>query len=317
MALPLKESQAIAEVADVLSTFLPASGSDQWKGQITFRTVAQRIGLGQFWQPGSKRKSLSGLFEQTFASRPGLFEKLIVDIVREGMIYRKGEKAIQRAEILHLNELILRLGFKFPDLWDPTFLGSLPAPDEQVIPNQEPETEKVERQSSGQPIPAQHLDVLRKRFFDLSRWIDRQAAGRAFQDFLYELLEAADLGPKRPFRVTGEEMDGSFELDDEVYLLEAKWEQAALSEAPLLIFREKVQSKSSITRGAFFALNGATDPAMEAITRGKQPNFFIVNGYDIACVLQGVIELPDLLRKKRRWLAERGVVFISAHALVD
>jgi|GEM_PF-6246744 len=39
MALSLKESRAIAEIAELLYSFLPGSGNDKWKGHISYKTV--------------------------------------------------------------------------------------------------------------------------------------------------------------------------------------------------------------------------------------------------------------------------------------
>lgn len=100
-------------------------------------------------------------------------------------------------------------------------------------------------------------------------------------------------------------------------LVEAKWEKKALSEAPLMVFREKVQGKSTITRGAFIALNSCTSEALDAITRGKQPNFFIIDGYDLVNVLEGTLTLKELLRAKIRCLAEEGRLLLSATEIIQ
>ncbi len=54
MVLSLKESQAIADMAQLLYDFLPGSGNRNWKGHVSFKTVAEEVGVGGFWQPGSK-----------------------------------------------------------------------------------------------------------------------------------------------------------------------------------------------------------------------------------------------------------------------
>jgi hypothetical protein len=53
MALKLKESSAIAEMADLLSDFLPGSGNAAWKGHVSFKTVAEKVGVGEFWKLGN------------------------------------------------------------------------------------------------------------------------------------------------------------------------------------------------------------------------------------------------------------------------
>jgi hypothetical protein len=99
-------------------------------------------------------------------------------------------------------------------------------------------------------------------------------------------------------------------LDHEVYLLEAKWEQSLLSEGPLLVFRGKIEGKSSITRGVFICLNGISVPAKTAITQGKQPTFFVVDGHDLMMILCGAADLVEFLRQRRRLLGEEGVVCV-------
>ncbi len=139
---------------------------------------------------------------------------------------------------------------------------------------------------------------------------DRPAAGFAFEKLLNDLFEASDLAPRKPFRVVGEQIDGSFVLDHEVYLIEAKWQQATVSESDLLVFRGKIEGKSAFTRGVFVALNGASDQAKQAIPRGKQPVFFAVDGYDLMMVLSEEISLIEFFRLRQRLLAEEGLAFV-------
>ena len=48
MPLPLKESRAIRELAEVFYDFLPGSGNASWKGHVSFRSVAEKVGVGDF-----------------------------------------------------------------------------------------------------------------------------------------------------------------------------------------------------------------------------------------------------------------------------
>jgi hypothetical protein len=107
-----------------------------------------------------------------------------------------------------------------------------------------------------------------------------------------------------------EQIDGSFELDYEVYLLEAKWHQEPSPAADLYVFREKVEGKSKFTRGVFLSINGVSRDAVDAITRGKQPNFFIIDGYDVMMLLEDIMNLPVFLRRRQRLLAEEGHVCV-------
>jgi hypothetical protein len=81
-----------------------------------------------------------------------------------------------------------------------------------------------------------------------------------------------------------------------------------LSEAPLLVFRGKVEGQSNVSRGVFVAVNGYTDACLTASRVGKQPNFFLLDGYDLVQVLEGHIDLAVLLREKLRVFAAKGDV---------
>jgi Restriction endonuclease len=140
----------------------------------------------------------------------------------------------------------------------------------------------------------------------------RQEAGLRLEGLLTRLFTLFDLEPNGPFRVVGEQIDGSFDLDREVYLLEAKWTAEPTNEAALLILRGKVEGKSQFTRGLFLSINGYTRDAVDAITRGKAPNFVMVDGSHLYRVLDGQIRLDVLLRRLIRHLAETGTPYLPA-----
>ncbi len=311
MSLPLKESNAARALASALVDFLPGGGARIWSGHVNFGTVAQKAGVGAYWaSQGSKTPRLAELFEKTIQFQRDRFEPLILGIVREGLTYcRKNGKSITKKEIDHINGLILEIGFQFPDLWDKDFRDALDIDDTARAKShvdaatREHEVRVTERQQQ-----IRELGNLQTEFVALTCLENRQEAGRRLETLLNRLFELSDLKPRAPFRVEGEQIDGSFLLDGEVYLVEAKWEKNALGQAELLVFRGKIESKSAFTRGVFIALNDVTEPARDAITRGKQPNFFIMNGYDLMMILQGAIPLAEFLRRRQRLLAEEGAV---------
>jgi Restriction endonuclease len=312
MTLPLKESQAIDGLAELFYNFLPWSGSQAWKGHVTFRTVAEKSGVGDFWQSGSKRPMIAALLEQTLEYRRSRFEPLILGIVRAGITYRhKQGNPVKPEEIGVLNGLLLEVGFKFPDLWNPQFHEMLRTDNktrakeyvERIISEERLQT-TIERKRS------EELNRLSQDFLGLYNQTDRQNAGLAFERILNKLFSINGLNPREPFRIVGEQIDGSFELDNETYIMEAKWEKHPLPEADLLVLRGKIEGRSAYTRGVFIAFNGITDQAKQAIIRGKQPNFFVIDGYDLTMVLSEQICLEELLRQKRRILAEEGLVFV-------
>src|SRR4051812_44219662 len=113
MALSLKESRACSDMASILSHFLPGSGNASWKGHTSFRTIAANIGVGDYWQSGSKEPMVNALLQRTLEHHRSLFETLILDVVRAGIAYRqKKDSPISEKEIERLNGHLLEVGFK-------------------------------------------------------------------------------------------------------------------------------------------------------------------------------------------------------------
>ncbi len=90
--------------------------------------------------------------------------------------------------------------------------------------------------------------------------------------------------------------------------VEAKWEAERLAEDKLLVFRGKIEGKSSFTRGVFVSISGFSPECLQSISKHKQPTFFLLDGYDLTTVLEGQVTLTDVLRAKRIRLAEEGTL---------
>lgn len=306
MALSLKESRAARELAEALRDFLPGSGHKAWRGHVSFKSIAEDVGVGDFWQQGSKIPMIAALLERTLEFRRGRFEPLVLEIVRAGLTYRqKNDRPVTPDEIEQINGLIIEIGFKFPDLWDPDFAAALRADGSTRAVERVRQVHLEERlRESKRSQRSQELEELKREFISLHEMADRQGAGLRLEKVLNRLFALHGLEPREPFRVSGEQIDGSFELDHEIYLVEAKWRHEPIPAADLYVFREKVVGKSHITRGVFLSVNGYTPEAPEALLRGKQPNFFLVDGYDVMMLLENAMELGIFLRKRVRLFGE-------------
>lgn len=263
------------------------------------------------WPGGSKKPAINSLLSQSLEHERGSFQNLILEIVRSGIGYRERQNnPITTAEIDQLNGHIYEIGFKFPELWDKGFRDSLQQTTTERAQQHVKQADAEQQEISTKAKHSKELLLLKEEFSRLSTEADRNKAGISLEGLLNKLFVLCGLNPRSAFRVTGEQIDGSFVLEGEIYLVEAKWEKSALPEADLLIFRGKIEGKSTFTRGVFIALNDVTDVARDAITRGKSPSFFVMNGYDLMMILSEAMSLTDFLRKRIRLLAEEGRVCI-------
>lgn len=133
-----------------------------------------------------------------------------------------------------------------------------------------------------------------------------QARGFAFEKYLNNLFEIYGMEPRGSFRITGEQIDGSFLLHNEVYLLEAKWTNKKIDKGDLVIFNEKVSSKSGFTRGLFISFSGFSDEALATFATGRTVNIILMTVQELAVSLNRKLDLITILSSKVRALAEEG-----------
>jgi hypothetical protein len=302
MSLSLTESQAINEIAELLYDFLPGKPHPYADQDISFPGVAHKLGLSHYWRSGSKLPALTTLLEKTLETRRDLFCRLILETVRTGMKYRNNKgNPVTRDEIKALNELILQVNFKIPELWSPEFLD--------VLPRAEKETETQE-----EPTDKERMQGLRDRLIKLSN-LEPQARGYAFERFLQEFFSAYDLEPRRPFKLVGEQIDGSFQIGSHTYLVEAKWQNDETGQADLLVFHSKVDGKAKWSRGLFISYNGFTQDGLTAFSKGRSTSILGMTGQDIFFILDGAMTLIEAINTKARRAAETGDFFVSVYEL--
>lgn len=134
--------------------------------------------------------------------------------------------------------------------------------------------------------------------------LEQQERGYAFEKFLKRYFDAYDLRAREAFRLVGEQIDGSFLLDQEIYLLEAKWQSKKTGVQDLWAFNGRISAKAFWTRGLFISYEGFTDDGLQAVGRGNK--FICMDGADIHQAFERCLKLDDILRMKVRHVAETG-----------
>jgi len=299
MALSMKEVSAISEIADLMYGFLPGSGN----GKTAFPLAAAEAGVGEFWQPGSKLPALTQLLATTLEHRRNRFCPLIMAIIRQSMTWRRGRnEPLTREEVEQLNNLLRRVSFRISELTDDEFLATLPRrdpPPAQPVP------------ASG-PSPDQLAGLCRQQI-EVSQ-LAPQPRGYAFEKFLHDLFDAYTLAPRGSFRLTGEQIDGSFALEGETYLVEAKWQNEACAIGDLDRFASKVLRKARWARGMIISNSGFTPDGLTAF--GKAPTSIIcTDGLDLHDALTRQLSLAEVISRKARRAVETGGPFVRVRDL--
>ncbi len=156
------------------------------------------------------------------------------------------------------------------------------------------------------------LAQLGSRLLELSR-LDPQSRGFGYERFLRDMFDLNGLAARSSFRLVGEQIDGSFELSGETYLLEAKWQALQVGAADLRAFQGKVEEKAAWSRGLFVSESGFSEDGLAAFGRGKR--VVCMDGLDIYEMLQKQLRFVDVMSRKVRHAAETGNPFARVRDL--
>lgn len=161
-------------------------------------------------------------------------------------------------------------------------------------------------------VDAAATSALAARLIEVST-MDPQARGYAFERFLKDAFDAYGMSARASFRLKGEQIDGSFVLGEQTYLLEARWRNAQVDAETLRAFNAKVEDKASWSRGLIVSQSGFTEDGLHAFGRGK--SVVCMDGLDLHDVLAGRLDLAEVIALKVRRAAETGVAFVRVRDL--
>ena len=154
--------------------------------------------------------------------------------------------------------------------------------------------------------------ALATRLLDVSQ-MEPQARGYAFEKFLKDVFDAYGMSARASFRLKGEQIDGSFVLGEQTYLLEARCRNAQVDVETLRAFDGRVVDKTTWSRGLIISQSGFTTEGLHAFGRGK--SVVCMDGLDLHAVLSGRLDLAEVIALKVRRAAETGVAFVSVRDL--
>jgi hypothetical protein len=158
----------------------------------------------------------------------------------------------------------------------------------------------------------QKLSDLKDEFIRFCQDRDRARRGYGLEDLLYKLFMLFEMNPRGPFKRVGEQIDGAFVLAGDHFLLEAKWQQKPVILSDLRDLDGAVRTSLDNTLGLFISINAFSPEALESYVQGDRPKLICMDGADLMVVLEGRIELPDLLNRKKDLAVQKRSVFVTA-----
>lgn len=253
------------------------------------------------WQENPKYESVSQLIDR-MSARPDMYKNDLLKLLQETSNFNdfshlkywdaKGDLT-KRAK-----ESVTKLRAQTKGYFDA--IEELNKAAERRIEN----LEKVKQTISF----SEKLETLKKQFFEIASIDNAQQRGYKLEKLLNELFHLFDLQPKASFKITGEQIDGSFTFDNDDYILEAKWQKAQVNAGDLYKFGGKISGKLKNTLGLFISLDGYSPDCTETGSSVVK-SMILMDGQDLMLVLDGRIRLNEMIFIKRRHASDTGEIY--------
>ncbi|KKQ97739.1 MAG: hypothetical protein UT24_C0012G0050 [Candidatus Woesebacteria bacterium GW2011_GWB1_39_12] len=174
----------------------------------------------------------------------------------------------------------------------------------------EQEYEKIKARS-------QLITDLRDKFYRMCQDSDQtQKRGYELEDLLNKMFSFFGFDVFKPFKLKGEQIDGSFKHDGDNYIFESKWQDKESAVNDLYAFAYKIESNSLYPRGVFFSINGYSEDALNRITYNKKAQLILFDAVDIIAVLEERISLVSLLEEKIRFAQTHSRIYVNANDIL-
>lgn len=161
----------------------------------------------------------------------------------------------------------------------------------------------------------QKIEEITREYFKLLSAEEPQQRGYRLEQIIRQVFELFELDPRASFKVTGEQIDGAFTFDGTDYLFEGKWQEELVVAADLDSLAGKLARKLDNTLGLFLSINGFSDDRVKAYSSGRK-TIILMEGSDLMAVLEGHIDLIQLLLRKRRHASKTGNIYLRIHEVL-
>lgn len=169
---------------------------------------------------------------------------------------------------------------------------------------------KAKKSSTADNIVKQQIDYQRlaNDLFQLDAIKEARKRGYEFEKYLNNLFSIFGLDPHASYRTDTDQIDGSFILNGNTILLEAKYRIASLSKNDLILFENKVARKSSFARGLFVSLSDFDENVINYF-KDRSSRIVAFSVPEIYLMCSEGKDLVDVLTRKFRYLDEYGIIY--------
>lgn len=153
-----------------------------------------------------------------------------------------------------------------------------------------------------------NYETLNFSLLEIDKIQNKQSRGYAFEKYLNTLFNAFDLEPHASYKAGYDQIDGSFLLNGNTVLIEAKYRESTIPKDDLILFSTKVQNKSHYAKGLFITYSEVEQKAIEYYN-DKGSRIVVLTVQELFMMCQNKYSLVKLLQEKFRILDERGCIY--------
>jgi hypothetical protein len=174
------------------------------------------------------------------------------------------------------------------------------------------ELAKMERERAD--LLSKQSELLLMMFDDMAKSEDHQRRGYLLQDLLSRTFDLHQIPVFKSFtRNEGaEQIDGAFKIEGWYYIVECRWRQKLADIRELDGLKGQVDRSGKQTMGVFLSINGWSENVPSLLKQNPTKNIFLMDGYDLRCVLAVQADLRDFIISKVTALNLEGEAFLSA-----
>jgi hypothetical protein len=168
--------------------------------------------------------------------------------------------------------------------------------------------QKEDLQHRAAQRQAEKVEALRAQFAAITAMSDHQKRGYALEGFLKDLFHAFELDYRGSYKVGVEQIDGAFKHASRDFLVEARWREEPPAANDLYVFAHKIEGKLQGTLGLFITMVPPRSEVLDQLAKVTK-SLLVMDGSDIALILEGRFSLPEAMELKRQCAAQEGVLF--------
>ncbi len=174
------------------------------------------------------------------------------------------------------------------------------------------ELARMERERAK--ITRQQSELLLMMFDDLAKSKEPQRRGYLLQDLMNRVFDLHTIPVIRSFTRNegGEQIDGAFKLEGWHYIVECRWRKKLADIRELDGLSGQVDRSGKQTMGFFLSINGWSENVPPLLKQNSQKSIVMMDGYDLRCVLSGLVDLQSFILAKISQLNFEGEPFYGA-----